>query len=222
MIPTVGSHVQIGSLDGVFAARLDAFLNDPRFGGDLKVFSGVRTYAQQKVLYDGWVARKPGFNLAADPDDPISPLYGLPSAQGSWHMEQHGHGYAVDLNFDSFCWLYFGLNPGVRSNRQYVCGYIENIAREYRLARTVQSEEWHYQMAYGDWKWKPSTKPQPTKEWDEMATKAEIKQAVKDVLVEEGVIQRVKDIRADLWNGEQKPDRTTREALGEVVRNTKP
>ncbi|UDL14795.1 endolysin [Microbacterium phage Gretchen] len=36
-------------------------------GCDLLVTSGTRTRAEQQYLYDGWIARKPGFNLAAKP-----------------------------------------------------------------------------------------------------------------------------------------------------------
>lgn len=38
-----------------------------QFGLDLLVSSGTRTRAEQARLYDGWVKRLPGFNLAAPP-----------------------------------------------------------------------------------------------------------------------------------------------------------
>lgn len=36
-------------------------------GYDLLVTSGTRTRAEQAALYDGWINRRPGFNLAAPP-----------------------------------------------------------------------------------------------------------------------------------------------------------
>lgn len=38
-----------------------------KFGLTLHVTSGTRTRAEQQRLYDGWIARRPGFNLAAKP-----------------------------------------------------------------------------------------------------------------------------------------------------------
>jgi len=38
-----------------------------KFGLDLIVSSGTRTRAEQQRLYDGWVKRLPGYNLAAPP-----------------------------------------------------------------------------------------------------------------------------------------------------------
>lgn len=38
-----------------------------KFGLDLLVSSGTRTRAEQQRLYDGWVKRLPGYNLAAPP-----------------------------------------------------------------------------------------------------------------------------------------------------------
>lgn len=179
MIPTVGAHVQIGSLDPVFAARLESFLADPAFGGTLKVYSGVRTYAQQRHLYDGWIRGRPGFNLAANPDRAITSLYGLPAAQGSWHMEQAGRGFAVDLNFSSWMWLHFGWDPGSGMRRREACDYIEEIAQRYLLTRTVPSEEWHYQMTYQDW-W---TLPAAAEE-DDMPTTEEIVEALRPIIRE--------------------------------------
>lgn len=41
-------------------------------GHDIRVTDAWREYAAQKYLYDGWVKRLPGFNLASNPDDPNS------------------------------------------------------------------------------------------------------------------------------------------------------
>lgn len=38
-----------------------------RFGYDMKVVSGGRSYAEQKRLYDGYKRGLPGYNLAARP-----------------------------------------------------------------------------------------------------------------------------------------------------------
>lgn len=186
-IPAVGPHVQVHNLHPVFEARLAAFLADPRFGGSLKAFSGTRTYEQQKYLYDGWVARLPGFNLAANPDSYLTPMYDVAVGKGSWHQEQvsttYGlKGYALDLNFSSFMWLHFGFDPGNSVQRKWASDYIEAVAREYRLWRSVPSEEWHYQMDRNDWTWVPQQAP--PKEWDEMATKAEVKAAAKEAMQE--------------------------------------
>lgn len=39
------------------------------WGLDLIISSGTRTRAEQQYLYDGWINRRPGFNLAAKPGD---------------------------------------------------------------------------------------------------------------------------------------------------------
>ena len=55
--------------------------------GRITVTSGVRTYEEQKVLYDCFVNPSCGGNLAANPDEGIGSL--------------HQHGFAADLGFDS-------------------------------------------------------------------------------------------------------------------------
>jgi lysozyme family protein len=57
------------------------------FGLDLIISSGTRTRAEQARLYDGWVRRLPGFNLAAHPDSPQA-----------YHVETNPRGpIALDL-----------------------------------------------------------------------------------------------------------------------------
>ena len=82
-IPVTSSRVKIDGLHPRFIARLEAVFADPRIANRVAVVSGVRTYAQQKYLYDGYKARKPGFNLAATPDRKLSNGF-----QGSYHMSQ--------------------------------------------------------------------------------------------------------------------------------------
>lgn len=148
MIPLVDGNENVALLHPVLRARVAALCADPRLRGTLKVESAVRTYAEQQYLHYGWVNRLPGFNLAADPDRPITPAYGLSHARGSWHMEQpDGHGYAVDFNFSA-------LPHDVQLT-------LEDVAREYRLIRTVPGEPWHYQMSWTDWTWTPEEADMP-------------------------------------------------------------
>ncbi|WP_460801498.1 N-acetylmuramoyl-L-alanine amidase [Microbacterium sp. GXF6406] len=65
------------------AAAFDAMAAEFKrvFGLDLIVSSGTRTRAEQQYLYDGWINRRPGFNLAAKPGQsnheefgPIGPI----------------------------------------------------------------------------------------------------------------------------------------------------
>ena len=64
-IPTTSKNVRLDELHPRFKDRLEAFFNDPEIKGKVAVVSGVRTYWQQKYLYDGYKAGKRGFNLAA-------------------------------------------------------------------------------------------------------------------------------------------------------------
>ena len=120
--------------------RLEAFFNDPRIKGRVRVTSGCRTYAKQKYFYDGYKARKAGFNLAANPDRRFGPkgLNGQGIWRGSWHMEQEdGYCYAVD----------FGLcGSGIKTWE------VQNIAKSYGIHPTVASEWWHHQPRQSaDW-----------------------------------------------------------------------
>lgn len=126
-IPTVSSRVNVKDLHPKFKQRLEAFFADPRIKGKVSVSSGVRTYQQQKYLYDGYKSRRPGFNLAANPDRVNSAGF-----QGSYHMSQpkfDGYGYAVDFRI-----------IGRISTSQ-----VNAIAKEYGIVKTVASEWWHHQ-----------------------------------------------------------------------------
>ena len=141
-IPTVSSRVNVKDLHPKFRARLEAFFADPRIKGNVSVVSGVRTYQQQKYLYDGYKSRKPGFNLAANPDRVTSAGF-----QGSYHMSQpkfDGYGYAVDFRI---------IKKGAISTTQ-----VNKIAEEYGIRKTVASEWWHHQpcrVSGGKMEWFP-------------------------------------------------------------------
>jgi len=141
-IPTVSSRVNIKDLHPKFKARLEAFFADPRIKGKVSVVSGVRTYQQQKYLYDGYKSRKPGFNLAANPDRVTSAGF-----QGSYHMSQpkfDGYGYAVDFRI---------IKKGAISTTQ-----VNKIAAEYGIVKTVPSEWWHHspcRVSGGKMEWFP-------------------------------------------------------------------
>ncbi len=138
-IPTK-KGVDLSLLHPRLVKRLEAFFEDPRIKGRVRVTSGCRTYAKQKYYYDGYKARKAGFNLAADPDRRFGPkgLDGKGIWRGSWHMEQEdGYCYAID----------FGLcGSGIKKWE------VQNIAKSYGLHATVPSEWWHHQPRQSvDW-----------------------------------------------------------------------
>ena len=126
-IPVTSSRVKIDGLHPRFIARLEAFFADPRIANRGAGVSGVRTYAQQKYLYDGYKARKPGFNLAANPDRKLSNGF-----QGSYHMSQpafDGFGYAVDFRI---------------TGKGITTGEVKHIATQYGMHAPVRSEWWHH------------------------------------------------------------------------------
>lgn len=126
-IPVTSSRVKLDGLHPRFIARLEAFFADPRIKGRVAVVSGVRSYAQQKYLYDGYKAKKRGFNLAANPDRKLSNGF-----QGSYHMAQpafEGFGYAVDFRI---------VGTGISTNE------VKRIATEYGMHAPVRSEWWHH------------------------------------------------------------------------------
>ena len=126
-IPVTSSRVKIDGLHPRFIARLEAFFADPRIANRVAVVSGVRTYAQQKYLYDGYKARKPGFNLAANPDRKLSTGF-----QGSYHMSQpafDGFGYAVDFRI---------------TGKGITTGEVKHIATQYGMTAPVRVEWWHH------------------------------------------------------------------------------
>ena len=77
--------------------------------------SGFRTYAKQKALHDGFLAKKPGFNLAARPG-----------------TSNHQHGQAFDLNTGGF-----DGNP--------VYDWLKKNGPALGFIRTVNKEHWHWE-----------------------------------------------------------------------------
>lgn len=126
-IPVTSSRVKIDGLHPRFIARLEAFFADPRIANRVAVVSGVRTFAQQKYLYDGYKAGKRGFNLAANPSRKRANGW-----QGSFHMQQPsygGWGYAVDLRI---------VGKGIST------GEVKAIAKQYGCHAPIRSEWWHF------------------------------------------------------------------------------
>ncbi len=77
--------------------------------------------SSQKYLYDGWLAKKKGFNLAAKPGE-----------------SNHGNGIAFDLNTGgSSKSRYSGVNE---KNLEWL---VKN-SWKFGFVRTVANEEWHY------------------------------------------------------------------------------
>lgn len=94
-------------LDMVAAAEAD--------GIALLLNSGFRTYAEQKHLYDGYVAGRPGFNLAAKPG-----------------RSNHQNGIAIDID----------TAGGVGSP---VYDWLAREATGFGFIRTVAREAWHWE-----------------------------------------------------------------------------
>ena len=77
--------------------------------------SGFRTYAKQKDLYDGYIAKKPGYNLAAKPG-----------------KSNHQHGQAFDLNPGGF-------------DGDPVYDWLKVNGPRLGFIRTVNGEHWHWE-----------------------------------------------------------------------------
>jgi hypothetical protein len=139
MIPTTSKHVNIELLHPEFKRRLEAFFRDSRIRNKVKVVSGVRTYSQQKYLFDGFKAKRPGFNLAANPDRKTASGF-----QGSYHMQQPAFdnwGYAVDFRI---------TGKGISTSQ------VNAIAKSYGMVAYVPGEWWHHQpckVVNGKVKW---------------------------------------------------------------------
>ena len=162
-LPVTSKWVRTDLLHPTFKARLHALLvENSTLAGKVQIVSGVRSYADQKRLYDGWVARKPGFNLAANPDRKFGKLF-----QGSWHMQQpfDGYGHAVDLRI---------VGRGITTQD------VARIAKDYGIRQTVWNpfEWWHFQ-------WRDSNGPFPAPAMEGKPT--ETKKAQKEKVNLKGV-----------------------------------
>lgn len=175
-IPVTSSRVKIDGLHPRFIARLEAFFADPRIANRVAVVSGVRTYAQQKYLYDGYKAGKRGFALAANPDRRLSNGF-----QGSYHMSQpafDGFGYAVDFRI---------VGKGITT------GEVMKIARQYGMHAPIASKEWWHhtpgRVAGTKFEWLPydaSAEPPAADPKNVLAEVAAFVEACKDTVVRTG------------------------------------
>ncbi len=107
--------------DGIKITISSAF-RSPYDSINAKSESGVKVSASsQQYLYDGYIAGKPGFNLAAKPG-------------GS----NHGNGIGLDLNAG-------GKSKGrfINVNRTVYTWLVKN-SWKYGFIRSVAAEEWHY------------------------------------------------------------------------------
>lgn len=132
-IPVRNSSVNVEDLHPTLAYRVALLLGDRRLKGQFSVGSGVRSYAEQKYLYDGYKAGRAGFNLAANPDRLIGTWDGV-TFRGSYHLEQsNGFGYAVDLHKP--WWM-------TKTRARQI---VHPVGREVGLAFDVPGEWWHAQ-----------------------------------------------------------------------------
>ena len=84
-------------------------------GVPLPLKSGFRTYPKQEYLYDGFVRRLPGFNLAAKPG-----------------FSNHQDGYAYDFAI-----------AGYEGNPRY--DWLKRNGPRHGFVRTVNKEPWHWE-----------------------------------------------------------------------------
>ena len=117
-------------LEPLLAFRLSrAYRASRRLRDHLRIASAGRTRDAQAYLYDGYKAKEPGFNLAANPDRIIGTRGGF-TFRGSWHMAQEdGHVYAVDLTSHGHL-DWDGVHDSLRASG---------------LHTTVPGEPWHHQ-----------------------------------------------------------------------------
>jgi hypothetical protein len=205
-VPVVDGNENVDALHPVLRARVSLLCADPRVSSHLKVESAVRTYAEQKYLYDGYISGRPGFNLAANPDRIISAGYNVAQPRGSWHMQQSDrYGYAVDFNFSA-------LPPPLQTQ-------LESVAADYLLIRTVPSEQWHYQMIWGDW-WTIPEDDMPLNDVDKNWISEEIKKRVGEVLNEKGgkLDVALQHLDREDWTREVKKTRPTTPTLRKLIK----
>lgn len=174
-IPVTSSRVKIDGLHPRFIARLEAFFADPRIANRVAVVSGVRTYAQQKYLYDGYRSGRKGFNLAANPDRKRSNGW-----VGSYHQPQPqfgGWGYAVDLRI---------------TGKGITTGEVKAIAAQYGMHAPVRGEWWHHTPGTPrgtEFEWLPfdaSAEPQHEAPENVLAEVARFVEACKGTVVRKG------------------------------------
>ena len=123
-------------LEPLLAFRLSrAYRRSERLRGFLRIESAGRTRDAQQYLYDGWKAKRAGFNMAAWPDRIIGTRGGK-TFRGSWHMAQGdapdgvGYVYAVDLTRKPYSLSWDDAHDDLRASG---------------LHTTVPGEPWHHQ-----------------------------------------------------------------------------
>jgi len=169
----------VEQLDPLLVFRLaSAYRDSPYLREHLTIESAARTRAEQDYLYAGWVARRPGYNLAASPDRIIGRHRGT-TWRGSYHQVQEtGWAYAVDLT-------------------HHMRGSWDECHKRLRawgIHQTVQGEPWHHaaQTIRGPF-------PGPTPVWETLTPDA------KDDDMTPELEDRLDDLQTNLatwvWNG---------------------
>lgn len=102
-----------------------------KHGRRLVVVSGKRTLAQQRYLYDGWIHRRPGFNLAAYPNPNAPHIKDGGSAVDCGWEGQSGGGYVSFL----------------------VMPWARQLAKDHHCAASASGEKWHISLLKdGPWR----------------------------------------------------------------------
>ena len=116
LIQIVGADNQLKFISNEIAEFYLALVNAATADGVLlPLKSGFRTYAKQEFLYNGFIKKLPGFNLAAKPG-----------------FSNHEDGYAYD----------FAIG-GYEGNPRY--DWLKAHAPKHGFVRTVNKEPWHWE-----------------------------------------------------------------------------
>lgn len=116
LIQIVGADNQLKFISNEIAESYLALVNAAAADGvPLPLKSGFRTYAKQEFLYNGFIRKLPGFNLAAKPG-----------------FSNHEDGFAYD----------FAIG-GYEGNPRY--DWLKAHAPKHGFVRTVNKEPWHWE-----------------------------------------------------------------------------
>jgi D-alanyl-D-alanine carboxypeptidase len=116
LIQIVGADNTLKFISSDIAEFYFALVNAAEADGvPLPLKSGFRTYPKQQALYDGYIKKQPGFNLAAKPG-----------------FSNHEDGYAYD----------FAIG-GYEGNPRY--DWLKAHAPKHGFVRTVDKEPWHWE-----------------------------------------------------------------------------
>lgn len=132
-IPVKSKWVQVDLLHPTLKYRLVALFRHPEIRGRMVISSGVRSYGEQRRLWNGWREGKRGFNLAANPDWKRPDGFFV----GSFHQQQpgDGYGYAVDFHI---------------TDKRLSTVRASELAQSMGLRPTVKGEWWHHQPRDAD------------------------------------------------------------------------